>query len=416
VISGGEKVFLFFGMHRGGNFYYGLDVTNPDDPIVMWRIAGPGAQALPGIGQSWSNPVATKIDIAGSGQSASKLVLVFGGGYDVKHDNNNMSGIDNSGKEIFILDSETGNVLWRGASAGANGNFPNMNYAIPSDVKVLDMNTDGFADRIYAADLGGQVWRFDIYNGQPAATLVTGGVLAQLGGAPAANPPLASTRRFYYSPDVALVSGDQPYIHIGIGSGHRERPNSVFNQDRFYALRDYSTFAKLTQAQYNALPIKHESDLVDVTHDVNATIPAGGAGWMLQMQDVGEKVIAEARTFNNQVFFTSFTPGAGAGGNTTNCKPALGTNRLYTVSIFNGAPVNNLDNSADGSPLGESDRSRTFQGSLASEVVFIFPSGDPTCTGDACTPPPIACVDLFCFPPGFANNPVRTFWSEEALD
>jgi type IV pilus assembly protein PilY1 len=78
--------------------------------------------------------------------------------------------------------------------------------------------------------------------------------------------------------------------------------------------------------------------------------------------------------------------------------------------------VNNLDNSTDGSPLGESDRSRLFEGSLASEVVFIFPSGETNCVGEACTPPPVACVDLFCFPPGFANNPVRTFWSEEALD
>jgi type IV pilus assembly protein PilY1 len=130
----------------------------------------------------------------------------------------------------------------------------------------------------------------------------------------------------------------------------------------------------------------------------------------------GEKVLAEARTFNNQVFFTSFTPGAGVG-DTANCKPALGTNRLYTVSLFNGAPVNNLDTSTSG-PLTDTDRYRVFNGSLASEVVFIFPSPDDptTCVGDQCTPPPIACVDLFCFPPGFANNPVRTFWSERAID
>jgi type IV pilus assembly protein PilY1 len=58
--------------------------------------------------------------------------------------------------------------------------------------------------------------------------------------------------------------------------------------------------------------------------------------------------------------------------------------------------------------------------------VFIFPSPDETdanndgvpdqCVGDQCTPPPVACVDLFCFPPGFANNPVRTFWTQESVD
>jgi type IV pilus assembly protein PilY1 len=359
------------------------------------------------------------MNIAGAAQNADKLVIVFGAGYDVKHDEYNMVGTDNSGKGIFIVDSESGDVLWYGKSGnGGNEDFPDMNYAIPADIRVIDVNTDGYADRMYASDLGGQVWRFDITNGQGANNLVAGGVIARLGGAPQVNPPLPDTRRFYYAPDVALVSGSQQFLHIGIGSGHRERPNSIFNDDRFYSIRDYNPFKKLTQAQYNAITPATESDLVDVTNNVNATIPAGGAGWMLQLTRPGEKVLAESRTFNNQVFFTTFEPGAGAGGNVTNCQPALGTNRLYTVSVYNGGPVTNLDGSLATDPLSANDRFRTFEGSLASEPVFIFPSPDDpnTCVGDQCTPPPIMCVDLFCAPTGFANNPIRTFWSEEALD
>ncbi len=132
-----------------------------------------------------------------------------------------------------------------------------------------------------------------------------------------------------------------------------------------------------------------------------------GAGWR------GEKVLAEARTFNNQVFFTTFIPSASA----TSCEPQLGINRLYVMSLFNGAPVNNLDNSQDPDNLTETDRYKEFTGSISSEVTFIFPSpDDANCVGDACTPPPVACVDLFCFPPGFANNPVRTFWSQDSID
>ena len=56
-----------------------------------------------------------------------------------------------------------------------------MTNAIPGEVRAVDLTGDGFADRMYAADMGGRVWRFDIRNGQPASSLVWGGVFASLG-------------------------------------------------------------------------------------------------------------------------------------------------------------------------------------------------------------------------------------------
>ena len=53
-----------------------------------------------------------------------------------------------------------------------------MNNSIPGRITVIDTNGDGFADRMYAGDMGGRVWRFDIINGSGASTLVTGGVIA----------------------------------------------------------------------------------------------------------------------------------------------------------------------------------------------------------------------------------------------
>jgi len=304
-----------------------------------------------------------------------------------------------------------------------------MQYSIPADVKVLDLNSDRLADRMYVGDMGGLVWRFDISNGQPAASLVTGGVIAQLGGAPNATPTEAQSRRFYNSPDLALV-GDEysSFLHIGIGSGHRAHPNSELTEDRFYALRDYAPFLSRSQSVYDSLTPITEADLVDVTTNITAVVPAGSPGWMMQLNTggawVGEKVLAEARTFNNQVFFTTFKPGTGALSN--GCVPSLGTNQLYIVDLLTGAPVNNLDGSADPDNLTLSDRSMEFEGSISDGVTFLFPSpdastdtdgdGNPdTCVGADCTPPPLACVGMFCFPPGFGNDPVRTFWSQESL-
>lgn len=415
--SAGERVLLFFGMRRGGYAYYALDVTERTAPKVLWRHDN---STLPGLGQTWSTPVPTRIKVNQTGQSEHHLVVVVGGGYEPDQDNSE-STTDTIGNSIYIIDSENGMLLWHGSKDGRDADFAvagkSMDYSIPADVKVIDFDGDGYADRMYAADMGGQIWRFDVYNGEQPSNLITGGVIAQLGAAPSDSPALADVRRFYYSPDVALVShADTRFIHIGIGSGHRAHPLSKENADRFYALRDFNALRKLTQTQYNAITPITEGDLT-VIDEVDTDVPNTSPGWMFELDAAaGEKVLAEARTFNNQVFFTTFTPSAGAGADP--CAPALGTNRLYIVSLFNAAPVTNLDGSLDETNLTATDRYIEFGGSIAAEVVFLFPSPeDPeNCVGEECTPPPVACVDLFCLPTGFGNNPVRTFWRQESVD
>jgi type IV pilus assembly protein PilY1 len=312
----------------------------------------------------------------------------------------------------------SGELLWHASDDGADRDLAGMQYSIPSDLKVIDLDGDTFADRIYASDMGGQIWRFDIFNGQPASSLVNGGVIAQLGGAPTATPDVTENRRFYYSPDVALVTdNNNSFLHLGIGSGHRAHPNGTVNQDRFYALRDYNAFGGRTQVDYNTATPISDSDLVDITDNITTIVPIGSPGWRFELRDggwQGEKVLAEARTFNNQIFFTTFTPGAAATAN--DCEPSLGTNRLYVMDLFDGSPVNNLDGIGDDQELTITDRYQEFEGSIASEAVLLFPSpDDPNCVGDQCSPPPLVCVDLFCFSAGFGNAPVRTFWSQESV-
>jgi type IV pilus assembly protein PilY1 len=291
-----------------------------------------------------------------------------------------------------------------------------MDFSFPGDIRVIDLNGDQFADRMYAADMGGQVWRFDIFNGQPPASLVNGGVIAQLGGAGLASPTLPDTRRFYYAPDVALVSNENySFIHIGIGSGYRAHPNDTINQNRFYALRDYATFGSKTQAFYDADTPVTDADLVDVTTNTTASVPQGALGWKLLLNSgtgwVGEKVLAETRTFNNEVYVTTFRPGTSGAG----CEPALGTNRQYIMSLFNGAPVNNLDGVGGNGPgqLTEADRYTEYEGAPPPETVFIF-ADDPACVGASC--PPVACVDINCGVTPFPNNPIRTFWTQESIE
>jgi type IV pilus assembly protein PilY1 len=50
-----------------------------------------------------------------------------------------------------------------------------------------------------------------------------------------------------------------------------------------------------------------------------------------------------------------------------------------------------------------------------SELRFPSPT-DPDCTGSECSPPPIGCVGVECFDPGFPNNPVRTLWTQDGVN
>ena len=37
-----------------------------------------------------------------------------------------------------------------------------MKYCIPGDITPIDVNGDGLIERLYAGDVGGEIWRFDI--------------------------------------------------------------------------------------------------------------------------------------------------------------------------------------------------------------------------------------------------------------
>jgi type IV pilus assembly protein PilY1 len=422
----GDKVYLFFGMRRGGDTYYALDVSNPDAPSVMWRK---DSASLPGIGQTWATPVPTKINING----VVKDVLVIGGGYDPTQDDLPAS-TDTLGNSIYIVDIADGSLLWRASKTGATKNFStgagnnaSMDYAIPADVKVLDLNGDKLADRMYFGDMGGQVWRLDIWNGQPAVNLVTGGVIAQLGAAPSATPTLADTRRFYYSPDVALVSNHEfHFVHVGIGSGHRAHPNSTANQDRFYALRDYNAFNRLTQVQYNALTPIRDGNLVDITSNTAATVPQGSPGWKFQLSIGGwrgEKVLAEARTFDDKVYFNTYTPNVGTG---SSCTPSLGLRRQYAVSVFNGGLLTNQVtrfSESDGAPLAgpqfifvedtnSNDTSNDGQPEDDNND-GVIDSRDGDCVGETCV---IRNDGLITDTEDLNTNPIRTFWTQQSVD
>ncbi|MCK4834357.1 MAG: hypothetical protein KAT12_06250, partial [Gammaproteobacteria bacterium] len=158
IINGTDHVYLYVGMRRGGKNIYALDVTDRTQPELLWVIKG-GTGDYTELGQSWSTINVERIKDGAD----EKTVLMFGGGYDPAQDSATVRTPDSEGRAIFIADATTGERLWSG---GKNGDVAvtDMEYSIPARVKPLDISGDGFIDRLYAADMGGQIFRFDIDN------------------------------------------------------------------------------------------------------------------------------------------------------------------------------------------------------------------------------------------------------------
>ncbi|MBT8423117.1 MAG: PQQ-binding-like beta-propeller repeat protein, partial [Gammaproteobacteria bacterium] len=424
--AAGDKVILYFGMRRGGNRYFALDVSDRNAPELLWSK---DSSDFPGLGQTWSMPMVTRVDIQGATQNSDQAVLVFGGGYDTGQDSVAYS-TDSVGNGIYMVDADSGNLLWRvGPDAGAQLQKNKMQNAIPAAVRVLDMNSDGFADRMYAGDLGGRLWRFDIFNGQPATDLVKGGVIASLGAADMGSPTVAASRRFYNTPDVSLVRRESAsYLAISIGSGYRAHPLDQQVADSFYSIRDYSPFRQLNGPEYSTLEgnmVTHDdARLADIAGSAGGpppTVPAGAMGWRLDMP-TGEKVLAQSRTFQEKVFFTSYSPNTSGTANA--CVPQRGSNKLYIVGVEDGKPPYNLDGVGSDTDLTIEDRAQQLkQTGIAPDVAFLFqadpdpaPGGvnqQPGGCGNASGVRPRCLIGLESCPADFCNAPVRTFWTQD---
>lgn len=414
----GDFVRLIFGQRRGGNNYWALDVTNRSAPQFMWKITG-GAGNFVEMGQTWSDPTLAKVKIG----TTTKDVLIFGGGYDTIQDGSTTYQDDTIGRAVYMVDAETGARLWWAGPTGSGANLvlADMESSIPANIRVADMNNDGLADRMYFGDMGGRVFRMDIINGNAASSLVSGGMIAALGGGELATPTDDNSRRFYYAPDIAVIRDRTlgTYLHIGIGSGYREHPLLKTQTDRFFAMRDTNVYNIPASYAYGIV----EANLYDITANVIGegsaaaaaaaqTILKSSKGWYINLLNgttkEGEKVLAEARTVAGQVLFTTFTPVATTAATET-CAPSQGAAKLYVVNAANALPVADLNQSGSTTTLTAGDRARTLvRGGIPPEVTILYP--------EISQDHPIGLVGPEKVPVDLSNEPVKTYWLQEDSD
>ena len=332
TVGGDDKVYIYLTMRRGGRAIYALDVTDPGEPRFLWKIDN---SSFPELGQTWSHPKPAKI------KANTNPVVIFGTGYDPNQDNLTPPVADTMGRGIFVVDAFDGTLIWQAGpspSGTPNTTVSDMLYSIPADVTVINSDVDSYDDRMYVGDTGGNVWRVDIADPDPANWAVN--KLAALAA-------VGNTRKFLHAPDaVPGEDGSGTYDAVLIGSGDREHPFDTTVTNRFYMLKDRPIFEGATIS---------ESDLIDQTTSQNP-VPVGKKGWFITLGS-GEKTVGgNAVTLAGTTFFVTNQPAPPAPGT---CASNLGIARLYQVSYENAAAV--TDNVAD-SNLTVEDRFETLPG------------------------------------------------------
>jgi len=452
TIDSGDKVILLFGTRRGGGVasgtatgsYYALDISDPSSPQFLWRISNttpttgswPATPVFAELAESWSEPKIVRMKIG----TSDKIVAVVGAGYDNLNEDGRFgatqtftgtglasiattgegavtstgtaSPLNPKGRGVYFIEVATlgssgipsftnsGSKIMGytyGVSVTSSSNAitdPNLTFSFPSEITAIDATNTGYTTRLYAADTGGNIWRFDVGDSTPSKWTAR----KLFSSNPGSGGSSDKGRKMFYKPSVVSEYG---YKMVFFGTGDREHPLNTAVVDRMYGIVDRDQTFTLT-----------ESNLMDVTTDqLQTTTVASGTGsvadilsklypitntftanygWYIKLdQNSGEKALSVPLVFNKVAYFTTHAPSTTVSSDPCLAKDDLGTARMYAVNYKTGEAVMNFDTTNDSttvySPraksgsilLLRSDRVITLGSGISSGVgVVITPGGE----------------------------------------
>jgi type IV pilus assembly protein PilY1 len=302
-----QEALIYPTMRRGGRTVYALDVTSKTAPRFKWKISG-GSGDFAKLAQTWSMPRTIPLDKT----ATPELLTVMGGGYDPKEDDN---GSDNIGNAVFIINGRTGALVKR----------LDTTYSVPSDITLVDTNRDGRPDRLYFADVRGNLYRVSV----PAS----GDLLSSATWNTVETTKIANLEgKVFYRPDVVMT---KTYAAILVGTGDREKPALKVTSDRFFLIKD-----PLAAPITTALSLTDITKIATVNNTTMVPAPTGDTvnanGCYIQLATNGEKVINAPLTVSGITYFGTNRP---APDKTDSCVGNLGQGFAYQFPLFCGVPL-----------------------------------------------------------------------------
>jgi len=297
----GWHTVLVGALGAGGRGLFALDVTNPANLLetnaennVLWEFTNSNDSDL---GYTYSRP---SIALANNG----RWVAIIGNGY-----NDTGSGE----ASLFILDIEAGIDGWvatdykkittkAGTAVDRNG------LATPA---LADVDGNGTVDRVYAGDLEGNMWVFDLSSSNKTqwdVAFKTGSTPAPLFKAPAGQP-ITSKPVLARHPTIPFSTSpsNSPnlMVYFGTGSYLVENDKTNTSTQSFYGVWDQGDDslgrAKLIEQTFKTGFTNRvlTRNFVDYSTDY---------GWWFDLPSAGERSVTSSIARTDTVFFNSFIP------------------------------------------------------------------------------------------------------------
>jgi type IV pilus assembly protein PilY1 len=326
----------------GGPGVFALDVTNPSSfngskssaQNVIWDLDG-NASIDVNLGATIGQPI---IALLNDGNWAA----IFGNGYSSSYPQTDINGNLLAGARgcavLYVVYIPSGQIRTIDTSnnVSTTSACPTLNGL--GSVTLLDLDQNGTTDYVYAGDLQGNLWKFDLTNTDPTKWGVA--KWSNSNTASVANVPLftainsANVRQpIVAAPNLGPTVGNVNGYFVYFDTGHifATGDASDTTTQSMYAIQDQGR--AITATSRSTLVQQVVISTADGNEDIQTPYPTVNLysvdGWYIDLPNAGERSLSTPLLINGMLLFTTVIPQA---------NPCSGDCKgfVYAVNAFDG--------------------------------------------------------------------------------
>ena len=306
-IDGAWKTVLVGTLGGGGRGVFALDITDPTSfgpTKVLWDKAVTGDNNInitddADLGYTYGQ---ASIGRLANGQWAA----IFGNGLN--------SG--NKRAVLFVVNLQTGAVIKK-IDTGYGGGTVDNGLSTPS---LVDADYDRIVDYVYAGDMQGNLWKFDLTANSPS-----GWKVAYASGSTnqplfVAKAPDGSRQPITSKPEVTRRKDGDLMVFFGTGkyfeaADRRVVTNPAPQVQTFYGVRDPGsaiTTGRTTLVQQSVITTVDEFGYALRVTTANQPTATQPNGWYLDLPTAGERQVSKPQLRSGRLIFTTVIPNSDA--------------------------------------------------------------------------------------------------------